>query len=116
MSQQFYYLGSIIDSQESSTANINSGIGKVRKAFYQLRKAWASNQYSRWTKTRIYQSNVLSVLLYGSQCWKISKKDGDRLTHSTSDTYRKYRGYSGPILYPTTNCIGELKLIPSPIS
>ena len=28
---------------------------------------------------KIFQSNVLSVLLYGAECWSINKSDGDRL-------------------------------------
>jgi len=49
------------------------------------------SQYSRRTNTRIYKSNVLSVLLYGSECWKISKKDGDSLKpEALSDMAKHY--------------------------
>jgi len=31
------------------------------------------------TAAKIYKTNVMSVLLYESECWKINKKDGERL-------------------------------------
>lgn len=27
----------------------------------------------------MYKSNVLSVLMYGTECWKVNRQDGDRL-------------------------------------
>ena len=75
----FTYLGSEINCEESSTADINCRIGKARSTFTMMRAIWASNQYSRGTKLRLYKSNVLSVLLYGAECWKVNKRDGDRL-------------------------------------
>ena len=35
-----------------------------------LRPIWRSTGLSIHTKIRIFKSNVLSVLLYGSECWK----------------------------------------------
>ena len=37
------------------------------------------NQYSRKTKLKIYRSNVLSILMYGAECWKINKRDGNKI-------------------------------------
>ena len=46
--------------------------------FFRLRSVWKSNNYSRETKRRLYQSNVLSVLLYGSECWRMTERDSSR--------------------------------------
>lgn len=35
-----------------------------------LKTVWRSTSLSIYTKIRIFKSNVLSVLLYGSECWK----------------------------------------------
>ena len=75
----FTYLDSEIKCEESSTADINCRIGKARSAFITMGAIWVSNQYGRGTKLRLYKSNVLSVLMYGAECWKVNKRDGDRL-------------------------------------
>jgi uncharacterized protein YqhQ len=36
-----------------------------------LQPIWKSSKYSLRTKMHIYNSNVKSVLLYGSECWRI---------------------------------------------
>ena len=36
---------------------------------------WKSKQYSLKTKIKLYNSNVKSVLLYGSECWRVVKNE-----------------------------------------
>ena len=69
----FTYLGSVMDVDKGSTADISARLKKARAAYYKLRKVWASGQYRRKTKLRIYKSNVMSVLLYGAECWKVNQ-------------------------------------------
>ena len=64
----FTYLGSVMDADKGSTADISARLKKARAAYYKLRKVWASSQYRRKTKLRIYKSNVMSALLYGAEC------------------------------------------------
>ena len=45
-------------------------ISKANQAFAMLRPIWRSTGLSIHTKIRIFKSNILSVLLYGSECWK----------------------------------------------
>ena len=54
-------------------------IGKARSAYYRLNKVWRSTLYRRKTKLRIFQSNVLSILLYGCEAWKMTEADEHRL-------------------------------------
>ena len=79
MVDSFTYLGSVMDADEGSTADISTRLKKARAAYYKLRKVWASGQHRRKTKLRIYKSNVMSVLLYGAECWKVNQNDGQRL-------------------------------------
>ena len=44
-----------------------------------MRNIWTSNVYSIKTKLKIFNSSVVSVLLYGAECWCINKQDGERL-------------------------------------
>ena len=53
---------------------------KARSAFARLKPVWKSNAYSRATKLRIYKSNVLPVLLYRAECWRMTAKDLSRLS------------------------------------
>ena len=80
---KFTYLGSILSLHDIE--DITSPLGKARSAFFRLPSVWKSNNYSRKTKLRLYQSNVLSVLLYGSECWRMTERDSSRLAafHTT---------------------------------
>ncbi|VDP73636.1 unnamed protein product [Schistosoma curassoni] len=64
------YMGSIIDEQEGSDADVKAEIGKARVAFLQLKNIWNSKQLSTNIKVRIFNTNVKSVLLYGAETWR----------------------------------------------
>ena len=82
---KFTHLGSILSLNGGSEKDITSRLGKARSAFFRLQSVWKSNNYSPETKLRLYQSNVLSVLLYGSECWRTTERDSSRLAafHTT---------------------------------
>ena len=67
---EFTYLGSIINHKDGAAADIKSRINKASAAFSILKPVWKSNKYSEKTKLRIYNSNVKSILMYGSECWR----------------------------------------------
>ena len=68
--QEFNYLGSKITTDGDCMTEINSRISKAGQAFGMLRNIWKTNNLKLQTKIKIFKSNVLSVLLYGSECWK----------------------------------------------
>lgn len=51
-----------------------------------MKAVWNPTQYTTRTKLTIYQSCVLTTLLYGSEYWRISEQDMSRLSsfHTTS--------------------------------
>ena len=53
---------------------VNIRIRKEAGAFKKLRNIWKSRKISRRTKIRLYVSNVRSVLLYGAETWRTTKK------------------------------------------
>ncbi|CAH8461116.1 unnamed protein product [Schistosoma haematobium] len=65
--ESFIYLGSIIDEQGGSDADVKARIGKARVAFLQLKNIWNSKQLSTNIKVRIFNTNVKAVLLYGAE-------------------------------------------------
>ena len=50
---------------------------------------WKSSNIQGRTKVRIFNSNVLSVLLYGAEWWRITKADSHRLSVFQTSFLRK---------------------------
>ncbi|VDO74954.1 unnamed protein product [Schistosoma margrebowiei] len=65
----FTYLGSIIDEQGGSDADVKAWIGKARAAYLQLGNIWNSKQLSNNTKVRIFNTNIKTVLWYEVETW-----------------------------------------------
>ena len=68
--EDFTYLGSVIDKQGGTDADVKARIRKARAAFLQLRNIWSSKELTQKTKIRFFNSNVKSVLLYGAETWR----------------------------------------------
>ena len=68
--EAFTYLGSIIDKQGGTDADVRSRIGKARTAFTLLRNIWKSPKLQTKIKIRFFNSNVKAVLVYGSETWR----------------------------------------------
>ncbi|VDO67430.1 unnamed protein product [Schistosoma margrebowiei] len=69
----FTYLGSIIDKQGGSDADVKARIDKARATYLQLRNIWNSKQLSTNTKVRIFNTNVKTVPLYEAETWRTTK-------------------------------------------
>ena len=72
----FAYLGSNIDKTGKASSEVGIRIEKAGKV-YQMwqRKVFRSNHLSKTTKMRVFQSLVMSVLLYAAETWTITQKD-----------------------------------------
>ena len=68
--EEFTYLGTIVTTSGDCYLEINTRISKANKAFAMLKPVWRVTNLSIRTKTKIIISSVLSVLLYGTECWK----------------------------------------------
>ncbi|KAK7112380.1 hypothetical protein V1264_011846 [Littorina saxatilis] len=71
--ESFVYLGSVIDRQGGTDRDVAARTRKARAAYIMLKNIWASREISITTKLRIFNSNVKSVLLYGSETWRMTK-------------------------------------------
>ncbi|VDO69335.1 unnamed protein product [Schistosoma margrebowiei] len=69
----FTYLGSIIDEQGGSDADVKARIGEARAEYLQLKNTWNSKHLSTNTKVRIFNTNVKTVLLYRAKTWRTTK-------------------------------------------
>ena len=63
----FKYLGSIVNTNGGTDEDVKARIGKARTAFNTLHKIWKSRDITISTKLQIFNTNVKTVLLYGSE-------------------------------------------------
>ena len=77
--ESFTYLGSILDKQGGTEADVKERIRKARTAFMQLRNIWKSKIIGINTKLRIFNSSVKAVLMYASQTWRTTKQTTNRI-------------------------------------
>ena len=75
----FVYLGSIIDRKGGTEADIKRRIAQARFSFQQLSKVWKARKISLKTKLKLFNSNVKSVLFYGSETWTSTKTNFKKL-------------------------------------
>ena len=70
---EFIYLGAKVSTDGNSESEIKARIIKARGAFAALNNIWKTNKISKRSKIRLFKSNVLSVLLYAAESWKVTK-------------------------------------------
>ena len=76
---EFVYLGGVITEDAESTRDIGKRIGLASAMFGKLRKLWRSSNISTRTKTKLYETLVIPVLMYGAESWCMKKEDERRL-------------------------------------
>ena len=92
---EFQYLGSVIASSGRMLPNIDQRIAKASRACGALHKSVFNSRDLRVeTKCMVYQACVLSVLLYGSECWTPLRKDLKKLDSFNHRCIRTILGIS----------------------
>ena len=91
------YLGAKITKHGGAADDIKCRLGKARGAFNKLVKIWRSGQLSKNTKIRIFKSNVIAVLLYGCETWRITKRDERKLDTFLHKCLRRILGIYWPM-------------------
>ena len=69
----FCYLGSTITNDGDCNQDIKRRKALARVAFKNLNKLWQDKHISIKTKLRMFTTNELSILFYGSETWKPNK-------------------------------------------
>lgn len=72
--QKFHYLASILGKGEGIEEEVKARINKAQNAFYMLRNVRGQNELTLAAKTRIFNTNVNSILLYSSKTWKVENE------------------------------------------
>ena len=77
--EDFTYLGGVISSDGRCEHDIGRRIGLATGAASALNTIWASKEIRNDTKVRVYETLVLSILLYNSETWTLKEVDKNRL-------------------------------------
>ena len=75
----FVYLVATVNNLGGAEQDIRSRLGKARSVFHRLLKVWRTGEFRRETKMRIFKSNIIAVLLYGCETWRMTKADEKKL-------------------------------------
>lgn len=92
----FTYLGSIINITGRTGENILARIGKAHSTFNTLASIWRSREITTTNKIRIFNSNIKSVLLYGSETWRMIEKRESKLQTFINRCLRRILGIYWP--------------------
>ena len=85
---EFTYLGSKVSTDCDS---VLPRLSMAKQAFGILNPVWKSTKFNFRTKIRIFKSNVLSVLLYGRECWKVTREISRNLTSSKTKRFQRIK-------------------------
>lgn len=92
----FTYLGSIISVEGGTEDDVQARIGKARTTFNMLRNIWKAKNLSLKTKLQIFNSNVKTTLLYGSESWKTTTTILNKLQTFINRCLRRLLGIYWP--------------------
>jgi len=90
--ERFTYLGSDISSCSRSKPEMFRRIGLASSVMGQLTCVWRQSRLSLCTKLRLYNALVVSVLLYGSENWTLTKSDEQKLEAFQMSCLRRILG------------------------
>ena len=92
---QLKYLGSILSSDNSVDAEVESRINRAAQVFRPLsRLVWYQSKINVHTKVKLFKSTILPTLLYGSETWNLLQHHIQRLQVFTNRCLRIITGTS----------------------
>ena len=71
VNDQLIYPGSKMQADGDLEPDVKRRISKASQGFFYAKNVWKSKKFSHNTKIRIFRSNVVSVLLYGCESWRV---------------------------------------------
>ena len=77
--KEFVYLGGLISQDGGCTADVKRRIGLASAVFGKLNRLWKSKNIATSTKVKMYETLVIPVFMYGSECWTLRKADEHRI-------------------------------------
>ena len=87
--EKFVYLGCEVRKDGDIRNEVGIRIGKAGAAFRNMERVWNENGMTLRTKLKLFNSIVLSVLLYGCESWKGLREIEERVRRFESGCLRK---------------------------
>jgi len=109
---RFVYLGSVVSKDGGTDEDIKSRISKARFVFNTLRPIWRSSALSLHNKTRVFNTNVKSVLLYGSETWRVTKTSTSKLQTFINRCLRNILNIRWPEIIPNQQLWDKMNQAP----
>ena len=76
---EFKYQGTIITDENDINKEIRSRILQANRCYYALKNQFKSHILNLDVKFKIYKTILRPILIYGSECWTLSRNNGERL-------------------------------------
>jgi len=83
---KFIYLDGSI-STDITKEDVNRRVGLARGNFQAMNKVWTSKDISKATKLQVYETMILSTLLYISETWTLKTTQQNRLVRTPQGRY-----------------------------
>ena len=71
---RFKYLGSLFDADGNHTSDVLARVAMAQQRFGKMRHIWKDNNLHLNLRLRLYRSSVCSIMTYGSEAWRLTKK------------------------------------------
>jgi len=94
---KFCYLGSYVTSDSSCDKDCQTRIGKISSVFGRLKSIWKNRHITIRTtlKVRLYESLVMSTVLYGAELWPLRVAQKKKLEAAHHKFQRRMMGIYG---------------------
>ena len=76
---EFTYLGAMVDKEGGWDKDTKNMLQKARGAFNRMNRILSTRNIGRNTKIHLFKTSMRPILLYGSETWKLTKKDQTHL-------------------------------------
>jgi len=94
MTEEFCYLGSYVTSDSSCDNDCQTRIGKASSIFGRLKLVLKNRHISTTLKVRLYESLVMSTVLYGAELWLLTVAQKKKLEAAHHKFQRRMMGIS----------------------
>ncbi|KFD62148.1 hypothetical protein M514_25633 [Trichuris suis] len=90
----FKYLGSYLTSEGGVTTDVSTKMQTAWQKWKTLTGVLCDKKLPRKVKSKVYRTVIRPAVLYGSECWAITKKDEQRLSVMETTMLRRTIGIS----------------------
>jgi hypothetical protein len=103
---QFKYLGTTVTNQNLTEEEIKGRSNSGNACYHSVQNVWSFRLLSKNVKDRIYETIILSVVLYGCETWSLSVREEHKLRVFENRVLRRIFGSKGDgVTGDWENCI-----------